>query len=152
MKFEHLVQINDLTDKGTPNLSKQQLWDGLLCRAFEPEKFLIGLERSDIKKVSETHLKRKLDLPGVVVHDQVKVYEKRDEIIYTIEPNDTVEEGKLTMTIEEPEPESLFVRFSYCTKYRIGLGDELPYDDFVQQAYLLTDIDTIKIIRSFSFN
>lgn len=149
MKFEHLVQINDLTDSKIPQLSEQQLWDGLLCRAFEPEKFLIGLEKSEIKKLSETQLERTLHLPGVTVHDQVTIYEERKEIIYSIQPNDTVEEGSLTMTIEEPEPQALFVRFSYCTKYRFGFGDELPYDDFVQQAYLLTDIDTIKKIRTF---
>jgi hypothetical protein len=46
MKFEHVVQVNDLTDPSIPSLSRQQLWDGLVLRATEPQHFVIGLGAS----------------------------------------------------------------------------------------------------------
>ena len=43
MKFEHVVQVNDLTDPSISNLSRNQLWDGMVLRATEPQDFVIGL-------------------------------------------------------------------------------------------------------------
>ncbi|MCC0295334.1 DUF1857 domain-containing protein, partial [Pseudomonas aeruginosa] len=37
--------------------------------------------------------------------------------------------------------------FAYCTRYLQPLGDELPYDAFVKQAYIAMDVETIATIR-----
>ncbi len=39
------------------------------------------------------------------------------------------------------------MRFAYCTRYLQPLGDELPYDAFVKQAYIAMDVETIGTIR-----
>lgn len=51
------------------------------------------------------------------------------------------------MDIEEPELGSLFVRFRYHTASIEDRGDSMPYDQFLHQAYVATDIETIQIIR-----
>ncbi len=45
MQFEHLVQVNDRTLVDLPVLDRLQLWEGLVCRAREPQYFVVGLER-----------------------------------------------------------------------------------------------------------
>jgi hypothetical protein len=50
------------------------------------------------------------------------------------------------MTIEEPQPGSLFVRFAYDS----GLPDDdmdAFYNEFRRSAYQESDIETIRIIR-----
>jgi len=36
MRFEHIVQINDLTKPELPTLTRFQLWEGLVLRALRP--------------------------------------------------------------------------------------------------------------------
>ncbi|MDX1755493.1 MAG: AtaL-like protein [Marinobacter sp.] len=146
MQFEHVVQVNDLVDRLTPNLTRSELWEGLVLRATKPEYFLIGLGEYQLEWQEDQSLKRSLELPGVVVDDRV-TFQEANFVHYNIVPTATVASGSLTMTIEEPEPESLFVRFSYCARYLENIGDDHPYDLFAQQAYIAADIDTIHIIR-----
>lgn len=146
MQFEHLVQVNDLTDPSIVDMSRDDLWEGLVLRATSPQHFVIGLGEYEIEWQNNHRLKRSLQLPGLVVDDVVTLNEGQS-VHYEIVPTETVPGGSLTMTIEEPESEALLVRFSYCTRYPDGLGDELPYDLFVQQAYIAADIDTIQVIR-----
>lgn len=146
MQFEHLVQVNDLTDPSIIYMSRDDLWEGLVLRATAPQHFVIGLGEYEIEWQDNHRLKRSLQLPGLVVDDVVTL-NKGQSVHYEIVPTETVPGGSLTMTIEEPEPEALLVRFSYCTRYLDGLGDALPYDLFVQQAYIAADIDTIQVIR-----
>lgn len=80
--------------------------------------------------------------------DDVVTFEENRSVHYEITPTALMPGGSLTMTIEEPEPDSLFVRFSYCARYLDELSDERRYDLFVQQAYIAADIDTIRIIRN----
>ncbi len=146
MQFEHLVQVNDRTLVDLPVLDRLQLWEGLVCRAREPQYFVVGLERFEILVDDGDRLHRSLYLPGLVVEDEV-VLKAPDSAHYSIKPSAEVAGGSLDMTIEEPEPGSLFVRFAYCTRYLQPLGDELPYDAFVKQAYIAMDVETIATIR-----
>lgn len=146
MQFEHVVQVNDLNDSSIPVLSREQLWKGLVLRATSPQHFVIGLGDFDVSWQSDERLRRRLELPGVEVEDVVS-FEPESCAHYEISPTATVAGGSLTMTIEEPEDEALFVRFTYCARYLEDIGDDMPYDLFVQQAYIASDIDTIKVIR-----
>ncbi|MDX1755081.1 MAG: SRPBCC family protein [Marinobacter sp.] len=146
MQFEHVVQVNDLTDTSITNLTRHQLWEGLVLRATSPEHFVIGLGEYEVQWQDDGRLQRSLELPGLVVKDLVTFDEERS-VHYDIVPTAKMAGGSLTMTIEEPEPQSLFVRFRYCARYLETVGDDLPYDLFVQQAYIAADIDTIQVIR-----
>jgi hypothetical protein len=70
------------------------------------------------------------------------------QVRYEIEAAQNSPAATLAMTIEEPEPGQLFVRFDYET---LPGGAMAPLDDFyssfAKQAYVEADIDTISTIR-----
>lgn len=147
MQFEHIVQVNDLSMEEMPVITRQQLWLGLKARARQPDRFVIGLEGFELFDDQGDRLNRRLYLPGLTVEDEV-IFEPEHRVQYWVQPNEKVAGGSLTMTIEEPETNALFVRFSYFTHYdREALGDEAAYDAFVQQAYIAMDVETIALIR-----
>ncbi|WP_150910357.1 AtaL-like protein [Marinobacter halotolerans] len=146
MRFEHIVQINDLTKPELPVLTRFQLWEGLVLRARRPDKFLVGVDDYEILERGTAYLKRCLQLPGLEVFDEVTFWPD-SRIEYRTLPTRTVPVAALVMDIEEPEPGSLFVRFRYHTESIENGGDWMPYDQYLQQAYVLTDIETIQIIR-----
>lgn len=151
MQYEHIVQVNDLAKSDLPQLTRTQLWNGLVCRAREPDKFLVGLEHYRILEDQGDYLKRCLELPGLTVNDEVWLtLESRIE--FKITPTENTPGGSLVMQIEEPEPQALFVRFSYCSLHLQDMDESLPYDLFVQQAYVAMDIETIQIIRNLALN
>ena len=54
----------------------------------------------------------------------------------------------LRMSIEEPQPGALFVRFEYDDHQDETESEEAAfYNEFRRSAYLEADIDTIRIIR-----
>lgn len=146
MRFEHIVQINDLTKPELPVLTRFQLWQGLILRARRPDKFLVGVDDYEIIEHEPAYMKRCLQLPGLQVFDEVTFWSE-SRIEYRTLPTDTVPGATLVMDIEEPEPGSLFVRFRYHTTSIENRGDSMPYDQYLQQAYVMTDIETVQIIR-----
>ena len=44
LKFEHLIEVNDLANPLLTPLTREELWFGLLCRAEDARAFLPGLE------------------------------------------------------------------------------------------------------------
>lgn len=146
MTFEHIVQINDLTKPELPILSRFEIWEGLVLRARRPDKFLVGVDDFEILEQDATYLKRCVQLPGLEVVDEVKFFPEA-RIEYRTLPTDDVGPATLVMDIEEPEPESLFIRFRYHADSIENRGDAMPYDQFLHQAYVATDIETVQIIR-----
>ena len=72
MQFEHLIEINDLSMTEVPNLTREEVWFGLLCRAEDPRPFLPGLESCEIISREDTALSRRLNFGQVVIHDTVR--------------------------------------------------------------------------------
>ncbi len=44
LEFEHIVQVNDLGNDAIIDITRTQLWRGLVLRARSPEKFNRGLQ------------------------------------------------------------------------------------------------------------
>ena len=147
MKFSHLVQINDPLNPLIEPLTREQLWRGLVLRAENPLPFVLALERFEILERGENSLARVLHFGGVHLRDRVSFSPMR-AVRYDIEAAADTPAATLTMTIEEPQPEQLFVRFDYETLPQPGapLEDEF-YSRFAKQAYVEADIDTIRVIR-----
>ena len=57
--------------------------------------------------------------------------------------------GKLTIRLEQPDPNSLYLRFTYSTSLPDGMsaGEGLQVSEFVKAAYRESDVDTVRIIR-----
>ena len=146
MTFEHIVQINDLTKPELPVLTRFQVWEGLVLRARRPDKFLVGVEEYEILEHGRAYMKRRLHLPGLQVVDEVTFWHET-RIEYRTLPTHTVPAATLVMDIEEPEPGALFVRFRYQSASIENGRDAMPYDQYLHQAYVATDIETIQIIR-----
>jgi hypothetical protein len=147
MKFVHLIEINAVNNPLIPPLTREQLWHGLVIRAERPTLFQLGLDSCEIIERSTDHLARVLRFGQLVIHDSVR-FEFMQQVLYHVPEQNEIPVSDLSMTIEEPQPGALFVRFEY--------DDHLPesedsenaiYNDFRRSAYEESDIDTIRVIR-----
>ena len=147
MNFEHLVEVNDLADPQQDVLTREELWFGLLCRAEDARAFLPGLEACNIVERREGELVRDLHFGHAIVRDRVS-FKTMEWICFESEANDEHAGGSLTISIEEPEAGSLFLRFRYRTTLPEGAGSEDGrYVEFVRSAYHQSDVDTVRVIR-----
>lgn len=148
MRFEHLIQVNDINNANDFFISRAQLWEGLLLRAVEPDRFLVAIESFTLLEQQDNYLKRELKFPGSVINDEVFL-EKEQKVHYKIISDKGDGGASLIMQIEEPEINALFVRFIYKVKKNDSLESELVYDSVVQQAYVNTDLETIQLIKQY---
>lgn len=146
MKFEHIVVINQPGNPVIPMLTREEVWFGLLCRAEDPRAFLPGLERCEIIDRQECTLVRDLHFGALVVRDRV-ILEPMTSIRFEAERTDQHDGGLLTITIEEPRPRELTLRFFYETTHCEKDEDEAAYHEFIKSAYHESDIDTVRVIR-----
>ncbi|MDX9718618.1 MAG: SRPBCC family protein [Thauera sp.] len=145
MKFEHLIEVNDLANPLQMQLTREELWFGLLCRAEDACIFLPGLEACHIIERSEDRLVRDLHFGSAIIRDCV-TFDPLHWMRFESEANEEHPGGSLVITIEEPEPGALFLRFAYQTSLPEG-GEEVHYAQFVRSAYHQSDLDTVRVIR-----
>jgi hypothetical protein len=150
LNYEHLVQINDPLNPLLAPISREQLWQGLVLRAEQPEQFVMGLERCTILSRKDNMLERELDYGPAQVRDRV-VFDPLNQVSYIIDPTDAHVGGSLTMKIEAPDAVQLFVRFVYQTSLPTGVDEAdteaVRTSEIVKSAYREADIDTIRVIR-----
>ncbi|HEY0844765.1 MAG TPA: SRPBCC family protein [Noviherbaspirillum sp.] len=147
MKFAHLIEINDPLNPLVERLSRTQLWRGLMLRAETPTEFVPYLDRCSILERTELSLERELQYGDLVVRDRV-TFLPEQRVVYDVPAQKDIPQSRLTMTIEEPEPDIFFVRFEYDD----GSGEaedpaQAMYNDFRRSAYQEADIDTVRTIR-----
>lgn len=148
MKFEHVVVINEPGNPLADNLSREELWFGLMCRAEDPRPFLPGLEACTIESRTDTVLERTLRFGQAQIRDRVTLT-PMTSVVFESEATDSHPGGHLTISIEEPQPELLVLRFAYRTGLGEGVGqqEDAAYAEFVKSAYHESDIDTVRVIR-----
>ncbi|AXK40137.1 SRPBCC family protein [Crenobacter cavernae] len=151
MQFEHIVLVNDPRVDSAP-LTVAQLWRGLLRRAEDPMSFMDHLERATVLERGADWLRRELDFGRFTVRDTIHLKHEK-ALHYETEPNDAHAGGSLTVTIEEPAPGVLCVRFAYRTSLpevpaqEGGDAEDSYYVPWVKSAYQETDVDAILRIR-----
>lgn len=147
MRFEHLVQINDPNTAGLEPLTADQVWQGLVLRGQSPELFVLGLDRAEITARGEQWIERVLHFGGAEVRDRV-VFEPRRSVRYETAATAEHAGGTLTMTIEQPGPGALLVRFTYeTTMPAVDASGDDRYAEIVKSAYHQADLDTVRKIR-----
>lgn len=147
MKFEHLVEINDLLNPLIDVLSREQLWRGLVLRASSPKLFVPYLDQAEILEHSASHLKRRLHYGQLIVEDVVEL-DTLQQLFYRVPAQGEIPASTLLMRIEEPQPQHLFVRFIYDDGASTDADEaNQMYDDFRKSAYQEADTDTIRQIR-----
>ena len=148
MNFEHLIQINDPENPMLTPLSRLQLWQGLVHRIENPLPFLPGLETCTIVERRGSEVRRELDFGPAVIEDHVTQAEM-SWVRFDIQPSAAHPGGSLTISIEEPAPDSLFLRFAYRTTLASDPNsEERAYIEYVKAAYHQSDIDCVRIIRT----
>ena len=145
LHFEHLVQINDPADPRIAPMRREQLWRGLVMRAEFPASFVPWLDGVSIER-DGADLLRTLRFGQQVVHDRVR-FDGEDAVDYVVlSDEDSDASFRMSMRIEQPTRDLLFVRFTY-EAYSADHRDEGPHVGAVREAYRLADIDTIFRIR-----
>jgi len=147
MKFEHLIEINDSKNSLFPIFSREQLWNGLVLRAEFPKLFLTNLDECTITSRDIDGLTRDLHFGELTIHDRVH-FDFLNYVHYQVPQQGEIPGSSLRMTIEEPAPLALFVRFNYDSGHTKAEDREnATYNEFRRSAYVEADIDTIKILR-----
>ena len=68
---------------------------------------------------------------------------------FEILPGEQHAGGSLTITIEEPQPDYLFLRFAYATTFAANPDSEdRAYIEYIKSAYHQSDLDCVRIIRT----
>lgn len=147
MRFEHLIEINDPKLPFLIPLTRAQLWAGLMLRVEDSRSFLPGLDECRIVKWDADGVERVLRWGEVEVADRV-TFEAESWVRFDSQPSAHHGGGLLTITIEEPEPGRLFLRFLYETRFASGReAEDVGYADYLRQAYEAAGIDTVQRIR-----
>jgi hypothetical protein len=147
MKFEHLIEINDPLNPLIDALSIKQLWSGLVLRAESPKLFVPHLDDCVIDERSDNGFRRRLRYGELVIEDRV-VLEPMRQVRYQVAAQQDISESSLTMTIETPTADTLYVRFQYEDGHDEATdAANAMYDEFRRSAYQESDIDTIRVLR-----
>jgi hypothetical protein len=151
MRYEHLVEVNDPRVPLLPLLTRAQLWRGLVRRAEQPWEFVLGLNGATVHARSHegavATLTRTLDFGSFVVHDRVLLTPLEQTRIET-EAAAGFPASSLTIRIEEPHPQRLYLRFVYESAAVDGQGElDAVTVGLRNQAYEQADIDTVGRIR-----
>jgi hypothetical protein len=149
LNFEHLIQINDPQNPLVLPMTRDQLWEGLVLRAEQPQLFVLGLDGCTILAHEANTMERELHYGQATVRDRV-TFTLNESVRYDILPTAEHVGGSLTMTIEEPEEAQLFLRFEYRTTLPAAENeDDRQTSEIVKSAYRESDIDTVRLIRQY---
>ncbi|MDB5823761.1 MAG: hypothetical protein JWR21_2465 [Herminiimonas sp.] len=151
MNFAHLVEINDPLNPLIDTLSREQLWRGLVLRVERPKMFVPWLDHCEIVLRSDASIERELRYGDLVIRDQVSFLPQLQVHVHVPKQND-IPASDLNMTIEEPQPGLLFIRFEYEDNSPARSTDDAFYNEFRRSAYQESDIDTVRVIRELAAN
>jgi hypothetical protein len=152
MKFAHLIEINDPLNPLIEPLTRNQLWRGLMLRAEEPKTFVPWLDACVILERSAASIERELRYGDLLIRDQVTFLPQLG-VHYHVPRQKDIPASDLNMTIEEPQPGLLFVRFEYDDNSADAESTaDAFYNEFRRSAYQESDIDTVRMIRQLAAN
>lgn len=148
MYFEHLVEINDPANPFADPLSLEQVWTGLMYRVHEPTVFLPGLDRCVVKEESAGRVSRELHFGSARILDEV-TFRHHEWVCFESAATTEHAGGRLTIRIEQPDGDRLFLRFTYETTLSEGMAEVegVQVSEFVRSAYRASDLDTVRVIR-----
>ena len=147
MKFEHLIEINDPLNPLIDALTREQVWRGLVLRADSPKLFVPHLDDCTIDQRESGSFRRSLRYGELVIVDRV-LLTPLQQVRYEVAKQGDIAASSLTMSIETPSQDTLFVRFKYDDGHDAETdAANALYDEFKKSAYQEADIDTIRILR-----
>lgn len=139
LNFEHTIELNRI--RQTAMLSAD-LWRGLVARVFEPERFLLALESSNIVRFADNQYQRTLHFAHHRVTDRATLFPQSKIEIVSI---DKVFPAFSSSAHIIAEGASLAVRF--CYERVLGDGDDEQVVAHLKLAYRQMDEHALDLIE-----
>ena len=143
-RHEHLVRINDAGIDQSLWLTRRQLWNGLRHTVLAPQAMDNTIEAADIRETSPDVYSREIRRGTIIASDEATLVTDQSLRICADVRSEFCG-SSLTIRIEEPAPQMLFVRFIYEV---VGIGERCEEEDIARRsAYRASDIERIREAR-----
>ena len=151
MEFEHVVIVNDPERSPAPPEPLAALIAALRLLAVHPQVFDEDIDDVEVAPASGGVLARKIVRGKLVLHERVTLSTGGRALEQTVEAPDTLAGASRRITIEEPAPGVLVLRFRYTRKHGT-VESELSEAErgVLRAAYLDKDRDFVARLRDLS--
>jgi acetylaranotin biosynthesis cluster protein L len=148
LHHEHIVRINDPANATGAWLTREQLWAGLRHTVLAPQVLDDSIDWADIEEIMPGKLRRHIRRGHSSMADEVDLIPNQ-LLRISADAGGMFAGSTLTICIEEPAPEMLFVRFTYEVCGLEEIRDELE-DNARCSAYQTSDIERIRQARRYA--
>jgi hypothetical protein len=148
LHHEHIVRINDPTNAAGAWLTREQLWAGLQRTVLAPELLDESIDSASIQEIVPGRLRREIRRGRHASSDEVELV-PNEALRIRADASGAFAGSTLTIRIEEPAPEMLFVRFTYEVCGLEEVRDEQE-DSARCSAYHDSDVERIRQVRRFA--
>lgn len=147
LRYEHLIRINEPSLAPSYWLTRQQLWEGLKHTVLTPQSMDDSIDETTLRELSPQTLRREIRRGPRISIDEVSLVAERSLTVRSTEAE--FGGSTLTLQIEEPEPQMLFVRFVYEL---FGLTEPRSEeeDNARRSAYESADIERIRAVLRYA--
>jgi Domain of unknown function (DUF1857) len=147
LHHEHIVRINDPNNFAGDWLTREQLWAGLRHTVVTPQVLDESIDAALVQEVVPGRLRREIRRGKHSIADEVELI-PNESLRIRADDCGAFAGSTLTMRIEEPAPEMLFVRFTYDLCGLADVRDE--HEDTARcSAYQSSDIERIRAARQY---
>ena len=146
MRYEHLVQINDLEQPLIPVLERSQLWSGVLARAEHPALFDPTIDATRELRRDGYRVEREVHRGASSTRETVRLWPE-ESIEVEIGGATDYTGSSLTIAIEEPARRALFLRFKYELRGPAAAIAESE-QGALRQAYHHANLELVRRIRA----
>jgi len=147
LHHEHIVRINDPANAAGAWLTREQLWAGLQHTVLAPELLDKSIDSASIEEIVPGRLRREIRRGRCATSDEVELV-PNESLRIRADTAGAFAGSTLTIRIEEPAPEMLFVRFTYDLCGLEQVRDEQE-DTARCSAYQDSDVERIRQVRKF---
>jgi Domain of unknown function (DUF1857) len=148
LHHEHIVRINDPANLAGDWLTREQLWAGLQHTVLAPEVVDESIDSTSIEEIVPGRFRRNIRRGRSSMADEVDLI-PNESLQIRADAHGAFAGSTLTICIEEPAPEMLFVRFTYDV---CGLADARDEQEDSARccAYHTSDIERIRQARRYA--
>jgi len=150
LHHEHIVRINDPANAAGAWLTRAQLWAGLQHTVLAPELLDESIDSASIEEIVPGRLRREIRRGRCAINDEVELV-PNESLRIRADAAGAFAGSTLTIRIEEPAPEMLFVRFTYDLCGLEEVRDEQE-DTARCSAYHDSDVERIQQVRHFAMH